>query len=1016
MNKLLPFFLSLLPIIAGAQYKLPENIATPNASDLGIFGEIPVSYYTGKADISIPLYTLTERGITLPVTLQYDASGVQMNSLPGWTGHNWVLNAGGCITRKLNHRCDEYIYPSHIHFSVETRNYFQSYSSLPTILAGDDSNYSHLKDSVLYNHNDFSPDIFYFNVMGISGRFFLGNDGEWKVFCEKNVEVIFDINDSSNYISPFISHYPKLDGNNSTYNQPKTIKGFILRDENGTEYHFGGSKDYIEYFTFFFRCGDCERETPWHANSWYLAKVKDRFGNELYHFTYDRGKFIVQFYNGCEDVLVNYQDPGWSSGMYNTSNKSFPYDAQLLSPIYLKKIETLSGGNTLHFTSEDTNIPMTTIFSSLYNSGQLSSNYLSLYVPHDTYNFHPFYYLQTNDADVTPYQYVGNDAGNKNDYPLASARLRKLTSIWMSTSPGSRNYSFEYSSSRPFLTKIKIMDARINYMPAQAKVAEYRFKYNHLDSLPTNYLTKAIDHWGYYNGFPYTIPTTTAEKWQFHNQRHPNAGKSLLGMLSEIVYPTGGKSVFVFEPNDFSKYLNASRTTMIDSVGLSGGVRIKSISEYDDTLGTTLLRSRTFTYQNPSNHTSSGELFAKPRYYWDNWTVWVGNASVSKQFFRSVSILPLSNSFGPHYGYSYVTETEGNKVTEYRYTNISDAKDEIYSPVFSQTTETPYDEFSERGYKRGKLLSVKIYDSSTLKKETNYTYRTDSVENRYVLTANLSFENPAPSGAYGHYNGGIFKLFYPKYDVAQESSQIYSAYSNPVIKTYTYTDNVLPVMYGNYTHHAEIRCLTNINTRISQPEIDEYFQYPHDFMDDCSEALASSFLVTPVSSSKYVEHDLISRKKTCFGSVNGIIVPFFETEIKPGFAATDTIVRYLGYNSSGLPTRYQRQGEAVTNLVWDTTGSHILAKIVGDVQPPSPSFNNNTTQQQMIDYFNNFRATTAAHVTSYTYDNNSLITSVTDALGQTSYFYYDLFNRLTDVRDNNGNLLKHYDYNYRNNQ
>lgn len=1015
------FLLSLLSMTAGAQYQLPENIPTPNASELGTFGDIPVSYYTGKADISIPLYNLTERGVTLPVTLNYDASGVQMNNLPGWTGHNWVLNAGGVITRKLNYRCDEYIYPEHVNLNYPTRNYFQSYASLPAIIAGDDSEYSNLKDSVYHGHNDFSPDIFYFNVMGLSGRFFLGNDGEWKVYCEKNVEVIFDINNNSNYITPFISHYPKPEGNASSYMQPKTIKGFILRDENGIEYHFGGSTDYIEYFTYFFRCGDGEREASWLANSWYLAKVKDRFGNELYSFTYERGKFIVQFYNGCEELLIDYHEAPYGAvwatggGMYTVSNISFPYNAQLLAPIYLKKIETLSGSNCLYFTSTDTNIPMTTIYSSLHNMGKLSDSYLRSFVPQATWHFRAFYYLQTDDTDVTPYQYAGYGNANKNYYPLESTCLRKLTRIHTTSSPGSRNYSFEYTSPRLFMTKIKMMDTRIHYAQSEAVISEYRFKYNHLDSLPTDYLTTATDHWGYYNGSPYAIPSTTTEKRQFYSQRNPDGGKCKLGMLSEIVYPTGGKSVLEFEPNIFSKYLNASRTDMIDSVSIAGGVRIKSIKEYDDTLCTTLLRSRTFNYKNPYSHVSSGELFAKPRYYWENWTVREGNATITQQFFRTTSILPLSNSFGSHYGYSYVTETDGGKETVYHFTNISDSMDEPFVPIYSISTETPYDEFSERGYKRGKLLSVKIYDDYELKKETKYGYRTDNVENKYVLTANLAFENVAPSGAFAHYNGGIYKLFYPKYDVVRDTTETFSPYSRPVKREYTYVDKVLTTRYGNYIHQAEARCLQRINTRISVPDTDEFFYYAHDYNDDDSQTLTASFLLAPVCTSKCLEQVQIHEHRTHYGEISGNIVPVCETEVKSGAAVADTLFRYLGYNTSGLPTRYQRQGEAVTSLVWDSTGSRVLAKIAGNVQPPAPSFNNNTTQQQMIDYFNNYRTTTTAQVTSYTYDKNSLLTSMTDALGYTTYYYYDLYNRLVDIKDNYGRQLQHFDYNYRNN-
>lgn len=108
---LLPFYLFLY-LCVSAQTMLPGDIHSPNATDLGHYGDVPISYFTGRPDISIPLFEFSMRGVTLPVTLSYDAGGVLVNSLPGWTGHNWTLLAGGCITRVANDHPDEFVYPN----------------------------------------------------------------------------------------------------------------------------------------------------------------------------------------------------------------------------------------------------------------------------------------------------------------------------------------------------------------------------------------------------------------------------------------------------------------------------------------------------------------------------------------------------------------------------------------------------------------------------------------------------------------------------------------------------------------------------------------------------------------------------------------------------------------------------------------------------------------------------------------------------------------------------------------
>ncbi|WP_288146238.1 hypothetical protein, partial [Xylanibacter caecicola] len=54
-------------IQAAAQQMAPGDVPTPNASDLGRYGDIPVSYYTGRPDISIPIYTLKVRDMEFPL-------------------------------------------------------------------------------------------------------------------------------------------------------------------------------------------------------------------------------------------------------------------------------------------------------------------------------------------------------------------------------------------------------------------------------------------------------------------------------------------------------------------------------------------------------------------------------------------------------------------------------------------------------------------------------------------------------------------------------------------------------------------------------------------------------------------------------------------------------------------------------------------------------------------------------------------------------------------------------------
>ncbi|QJD96116.1 RHS repeat protein [Mucilaginibacter robiniae] len=55
-----------------------------------------------------------------------------------------------------------------------------------------------------------------------------------------------------------------------------------------------------------------------------------------------------------------------------------------------------------------------------------------------------------------------------------------------------------------------------------------------------------------------------------------------------------------------------------------------------------------------------------------------------------------------------------------------------------------------------------------------------------------------------------------------------------------------------------------------------------------------------------------------------------------------------------------------------------------------------------------------AMVTTYTYEPLVGMTSQTDAKGMTTYYEYDGFQRLLNIKDAQGNIVKHYDYHYQN--
>jgi YD repeat-containing protein len=81
---------------------------SPEAAALAKYAQIPVGLYTGTPQISIPIWELKEGDIKLDISLSYHASGIKVEEIASRVGAGWTLNAGGMVTRTAVGECDEY--------------------------------------------------------------------------------------------------------------------------------------------------------------------------------------------------------------------------------------------------------------------------------------------------------------------------------------------------------------------------------------------------------------------------------------------------------------------------------------------------------------------------------------------------------------------------------------------------------------------------------------------------------------------------------------------------------------------------------------------------------------------------------------------------------------------------------------------------------------------------------------------------------------------------------------------
>lgn len=351
MKKIISLILCALCATTGtlrAQEPLP-SMPSPTASNLGLYGEIPVSEYTGTPNISIPLYEFKTKSFTIPVILSYHASGIRPELHPGPTGLGWTLLTGGVITREVRRLPDEndckglmgtigygYLIKKDILAQADWKP-----STNPVDKEKIDSYFS--ADNL---NSDFEADQFSFNFFGISGKFYFDHTGNIRVQSDRLLTVSFDPN---NYLE--MSELDFAD-KGSIY---KAIREFVITDERGNRYYFGG-KDAVEISDpISYGLEGVPTKDKMRVTSWFITKAESADGQDVIAFEYERGPFISQLYksvNGHVSKWVDkFQGIDLTASMW-LSMSGYNQNGSFISPVYLRSITSSNGTVLSLFYSE----------------------------------------------------------------------------------------------------------------------------------------------------------------------------------------------------------------------------------------------------------------------------------------------------------------------------------------------------------------------------------------------------------------------------------------------------------------------------------------------------------------------------------------------------------------------------------------------------------------------------------------------------------------------------------------
>ena len=475
---------------------------SPNASSLMKFSDVPVSPYTGTAEITVPIYAINAKGITVPISLSYHTGGIRLKEEASWVGLGWALNAGGMISRTIMGH-DDFGTQGDIYFASQCPqlpgdvsytqpaqatgvpvlspfipDFFCNYQ-FTTSGGTEDLTPAFSAGGDVY---DMEPDIFSYNFPGHSGKFILTRSGAVVMQRQENIKIQF-----------------QGSGNQVT---------FSITDDQGNIFYF----NVIELVAL--------APKPAQISSWLLSKI------------------VTQ---QKDSIMFNY-----SSGGSTTSTAPETY--QTWGSSYcsaMNGLNTITGPTSAYFNQtlqsiDFINTHIQFVFDSTRNDllGAYKLDSIIVYSKNATGAL--TYFKQDN----LYYTYFNPTYAPISGAPMEYYRLKLDSVKEVSGSAIQPPYAFIYNNPDP-----GIYTAKHSYNVDHWGYFNGANNSILIPSMNIEYFPSADD--------PFTIPQFIQYSGAI---RQPSFPAMQTFSLQQVTYPTGGKTVLTYQANDYD-YNNSANGT-----------------------------------------------------------------------------------------------------------------------------------------------------------------------------------------------------------------------------------------------------------------------------------------------------------------------------------------------------------------------------------------------------------------------------------------------------------------------
>jgi len=1034
---ILYLFLVLLPSYCASDPSEQTYVMTPEVTAMTKYGSYPISYYTGTPNISIPIYTIKNQDVEIPIKLAYDASGFKPNQNDGLCGQSWRLMCCGAVTRQVRGLPDDnvtifggYQYDGYLKvarsgnaeskdFLLNTQNYVNSQYWLKMNLRNSNGAWT-------YYH--YSPDLFTVLLPnGSSFQFLIDNSGTVRTVGGRACSV-----DLSHLVI-------------QSYNDTIHTSTIYITDENGYVYEFGGDLKYLEVC---YPVKFPETNVPYNTdiqmdihngtiNAWYLVSIKSPEGYEVARYNYMNTP--VDFNSDAAYIQKHFSHYEERASNFGNSNYKTLFFTKMAIPIRLDV-----GCMNVSFSYEDAG---TYIYGT--DTDRLSTYSVNPSNYRNPFNHSTFLLKQIEISDnvkrfVTRFRYeeVDNNCG----------------------------ISGTISGKRQFLYGVVINDD------------VYSLRYN-LSQIP-HPLTKQLDMQMYYNGnqsITSLLPRNVYATWTSvfsldFSHRATNPAMAEVGMLTSMKNPTGGVSYFEYEQHRFGKTVERRRDGQIgevirDSIGYVGGVRIKSIrSGYEH---------RVFVYENEDG-TSSGIYHNDGIYgYYANVLIpdIYGNQSTTS-YKVAINSLAINYDISENY-IAYSTVTEKLPVTSSpeqainkkmtftsRLTNpdvftlggnnIFLSTDYVTNRIAFLSELNQMIIPSSKSIERGLLTGEYYYDiSGEMVRSVKYAYHYDpSLLDKYVVSADVVCSNGSIGAANAHatylYDYNIMtktiktknsgRWIEEKYTCCRDGLLGASPHNMPTKEMFNlsgghlrYIEYKRPLDYlsTGITYTGVISDMKHKNIVSPIIENSEYL---------CIDSILSESSIRYLIRSRIVEYQNVNlcqvpQPRNLY--VSKLSEPLNASAYSPSYINSNGNIDFQRglfkciktfdlYNYDGRLLQMTDDRGLTTTFIWSHNYQYLLARVNGeDFATVARNWPYGQTELMVeegrayplpgfVNRVNNLRADSILHITTYEYQPLYGVSSITDHSGVTTFYDYNSRGELEyEYRideHGNKNYLKAYRY------